>query len=151
MPKVSRFPGQALRILAVGALLILAGCAYKGPKTDPGSGTTLSNTYWKLIAVDDIEYDPVDKEHDTHLILRPDHRVTGFGGCNNFSGSWLLEDGQLVLGPLLSTRMACPDMDFERAFLVALDGRVTADITGDLLVITGTDGTELTFKAVYLR
>ena len=148
---MSRHTGQLLRLLVVITLLILAGCAYQGPKTAPGSGTTLSNTYWKLVAVDEVEYEPADSEHDTHLILRPDHRVTGFSGCNKFSGSWLLEDGRLVIGPLLSTRMACPDMDSERALLVALDGVVFADITGDVLVITGTDGTELTFKAMYFQ
>jgi len=140
-----------LRDLALVVLVALAGCAYNGPKTTPGSGTTLSNTHWKLVAVDEVEYKPIDVKKETYLILRPDHRVTGFAGCNTFSSSWLMEEGRLVFGPLLSTRMACPDMDSERAFLVALDGAVLADITGDMLVITGTDGTELTFKAMYFQ
>jgi len=137
--------------LLVIAALILAGCAYKGPKTEPGGSTTLTNTYWKLIAMDEVDYEPVDTKREAHLILRPDHRITGFGGCNNFSGSWLMEDERLVIGPLLSTRMACPDMDSERVLLSALDGAVGTDIMGEILTISGTDGTELRFRAMYFQ
>ncbi len=138
-------------VMLVLAVVILAGCSYKGPKTDPGGGTTLTNTYWKLVAIDDIDYEPTVTERETHLILRPDHRVTGFGGCNNFSGSWLLEEGQLIIGPLMSTMMACPDMDTERTLLAALDGKVSTDIAGEFLTIMGSDGTELKFRAMYFQ
>jgi heat shock protein HslJ len=35
-------------------------------------------------------------------------RVTGFSGCNTFNGSYESTDKTLTLGPLISTRMACP-------------------------------------------
>ncbi len=138
---------RALVILVL--ILVLAGCSYHGPKTDPEQGTTLVDTYWKLTAADGVEFTTPAGQQEVHIILRPDYRVTGFGGCNNFSGSWVMEEDQLVVGPLISTMMACPDMDNERTLLAALDGRVVAEISGEVLTVTGRDGVELVFQAVY--
>jgi putative lipoprotein len=35
-------------------------------------------------------------------------RAQGFGGCNNFTGGYTLDRATLALGPLASTRKACP-------------------------------------------
>ena len=86
-----------------------------------------------------------------HLILRPDHRVTGFAGCNTFTGSWQDEDGRISLGPLVSTRMACADLGSEQRMLGALDGDILAELDGTTLIVTGADGTELLFEARYAR
>lgn len=139
-------------VLISVAVLVLVGCAYKGPKTDPGQGsTTLANTYWKLLTVEgDTIITPADAR-EAHIILRPDYRVTGFGGCNAFNGTWQMEEDQLVVGPLMSTKMSCPQMNTEQALLSALDGPVIADIEGDILNIMGREGVELTFRAMYFR
>jgi len=49
-------------------------------------------------------------------------RVAGSGGCNRFSGSYTIAEGQLFIAPLGTTRMACPDtvMELERIFLQVL-------------------------------
>ena len=41
--------------------------------------------------------------------------VDGSGGCNRFSGNFTVVGSALRVGPLISTRMACPDMREERA------------------------------------
>jgi len=46
--------------------------------------------------------------------------VDGSGGCNRFSGNFTVVGSALRVGPLISTRMACPDMREERAFFNAL-------------------------------
>jgi heat shock protein HslJ len=64
-------------------------------------------------------------------------RVAGFGGCNNFSGSWKLDGNKLSLGPLAATRKACvqPEgvMAQEAAFLRALESAATARREGPRL------------------
>lgn len=47
-----------------------------------------------------------------------DGRVFGSGGCNRFQGGYTIEEGELVIGNLASTMMACPEpiMEQERRF-----------------------------------
>lgn len=48
--------------------------------------------------------------------------IRGFGGVNRFRGSFEMSaEGDLKVGPLASTMMAGPGMDYEGAFLSALD------------------------------
>ena len=47
-------------------------------------------------------------------------RVTGSGGCNRVSGSYQTGRDSLRFGALVTTQMACPQMDTEAAFLRAL-------------------------------
>jgi len=138
-----------LIVAAIAAVLVVAGCAYRGPKTEPGPGTSLINTYWKLGSIDGVALDPPTGRKEAHFILRPDYRVTGFGGCNTFNGNWEMEADHLAIGPLMATRMACPEMDLEHAFLAALDGDVITEIESEMLTITGSNGTELVFQAMY--
>jgi len=138
-----------LLILVAGVWLV--GCSYQGPKTSPDQGTTLINTYWKLIETDGVAVTTAADAREAHVILRPDHRVTGFGSCNTFSGTWQMEDELLVIGPLMSTRMACPESATEMALLSALDGKVVTEIEGEVLTVTGRDGIELKFQAMYFE
>jgi heat shock protein HslJ len=49
-------------------------------------------------------------------------RASGFAGCNRFSGPYALKSGELTLGPLATTRMACSGSrgELEHAYLDAL-------------------------------
>ncbi len=141
-----------LLVIAVAAVLAVVGCAYRGPKTEPGPGSTLINTYWKLLSIDGVALDPPTGPKEAHFILRPDYRVTGFGGCNTFNGSWEKQDDEvLALGPLMSTRMACPEMGIEHSFLAAMDGEIATAVAGELLTVIGSNGTELVFQAMYFQ
>ncbi len=51
-----------------------------------------------------------EQDQSIHFVLQPDGKVTGYTGCNNFNGTYTLEDGMRIrFGKLASTRMACPD------------------------------------------
>jgi len=50
-----------------------------------------------------------------------DRRFMGTDGCNTFRGSiGSLEDGEFRMGPVMSTRMLCRDMNLPEAFLESL-------------------------------
>lgn len=66
---------------------------------------------------------------DTEITIEFDDegRVTGDSGCNTFMGDYTLDGDTISVGPLASTRRACPDevMDQETRFLAALESAAT--------------------------
>ncbi|MEM1104960.1 MAG: META domain-containing protein [Pseudomonadota bacterium] len=56
--------------------------------------------------------------------------VSGNAGCNTFSGTFLLEEGQLSFGRLATTRKLCPEpvMDEERFLLETLGEVISAGV-----------------------
>jgi len=75
---------------------------------------------WVLASMDG---EPMAPSHRPPTLLVPAGQVVGFGGCNRFSGP-LTESapGKLSIGPLATTRMACPvaAMELEAKFIARL-------------------------------
>ena len=61
--------------------------------------------------------------------------IEGFGGCNNFSGSYTVKGDALTVGPLMSTMMACPDPagTFETQFMTALQNSTKWSVSAGTL------------------
>jgi heat shock protein HslJ len=74
-------------------------------------------------------------------------RVTGFAGCNSFTGSYTLKENRVTVGVLAGTMMACPEpaMSLERAFHKALTGTFSYAVKGDRLSLTADSGALLAF------
>ena len=68
--------------------------------------------------------------------LRTDGVVGGSSGCNRFTGAYEQKGDELTMGPLASTRMACPPevMEREQQFLIML-GQVRYAEASDLKLI----------------
>jgi heat shock protein HslJ len=85
-------------------------------------------------------------------IFTEDGNVSGIAGCNNYSGTYVV-DGEIIeieLGPL--TMMFCDQpegvMDQEASYLQALDSVTNFQIVGDVMVMQDESGQEvLKFKA----
>lgn len=81
------------------------------------------------------------------LDLTEEGRIAGQGPCNRYSGPNQSALPDLRIGPMISTRMACPDMTLEAAYFSALSA-VTGAVLGkdDLLLLTADDGRSLIFR-----
>jgi basic membrane protein A len=82
----------------------------------------LAGTNWTLLELDVDQPAPPDTE--VTLSFTQD-QLSGFGGCNNYSGSFSLSDDNpfvMTIGPVASTQMACPEpiLNQETAYLTAL-------------------------------
>ncbi len=113
-----------------------------------GEALPLEDTMWTLVAFgaeDMVVYNRA--ETPVTARLRSD-TLGGSSGCNNYSTSYMLEDGTLSLGAIASTRMACPEAptQVEQAYLNALASVGDLAIEGNLLTITYAAG-QLTFMA----
>ena len=76
-----------------------------------------------------------------------DNRYMGTDGCNTFRGSLLsVEEGQLQLGPAMSTRMSCGDMELPDNFLRLLSRADAYRIRGLELTLMEGQSPLLKFK-----
>lgn len=117
----------------------------------PMSDAALENTYWKLVAVGARPTQVQPGEREAYLLLF-DGRVSGSSGCNKLMGSYTRRaPGELHIGPLGMTRMAClPGVMEQEAALVSAYARVTRHrITGDTLDLMEANTVLVRFKAYF--
>ena len=123
--------------------LTVSSCASKQ------SGRSLVGS-WKLIA-----YGPVDSPApavpDVEAILSfgADGTLTGNTGCNQIGGEYKVEGDQIAFDSIVSTLIACPDLQMaqEETMLQVLTDTATFKIEGNTLTITNND-MALVFEAV---
>lgn len=120
---------------------LLAGCCRV-----PVPASSFEGPTWRLTAVGckgvtGFATDPVTARFEAG-------RVSGFSGCNRFTGSYTLDGDSLVVGPLAGTMMACadPQMAIEKTFLSGLTGKLRQAISGDRLTLTSASGDALAFQ-----
>ena len=75
-------------------------------------------------------------------VFGADGRVSGSSGCNRYMGPYQANAGNLSIGPLASTRLACEQslMDQEAAYLKALESTTRYGFENDLLVLRDASG-----------
>lgn len=140
-------------VLAVSLVaLALAGCGRTGakpdePKADAGGG--IEGIEWRLVELDGRPAGVgADGQPATLLLTAGDHRAAGFAGCNRLAGTYELSPERVRLGPLVTTRMACPDgMDLEQRYTAALATVTAYQRTGDRLELRGDRGIVARFQA----
>jgi heat shock protein HslJ len=110
-----------MRIEVLG-FLALVGCAPSPPSnsTPPASPVGVE---WRLVAVAGAPAGVGANGQPATLRLDDvGQRVSGYAGCNQFSGTYTLSGNSLSFGPLAMTRMACATGDdLERSYTMALE------------------------------
>jgi heat shock protein HslJ len=118
------------RTLKLSAVLIaIAGAGCAGPDTrttdiaavdgglvrDPAAVTGKS---WQWVAtVTPLARTEVPHPDRYRIHLQPDGKLVARFDCNRGGGSYQISDGILSFGPLISTRMACPDGSLDAGFM----------------------------------
>ncbi len=132
------------------AALGAAGCAPvpQGPDPLPPG---LAGTSWRAESVTGL---PVLPGVASTLAFSEDGgRVAGDAGCNRYGGPLAVEDGELRVGPLVATRVACapPPTEQERRFLTALEqGRRFELVDGRRVLLLRSAGREAPTRFVRL-
>ncbi len=137
-PAIFKIIPTCLIILCMA--LIVTGCA--AAKTAQTSELPI-NTKWLL---EDINGKGVIDSVESWLIFYENGKISGSGGCNNFSGSYTYKDNKIETGPLASTRMFCgPASQQEQSFFEALANPLSVKTENGLLFLEG-NGTTLRFS-----
>jgi len=117
-----RIPAVVGSVMCI--LMLLVSCMKRDM---PPSGTGVEGSEgirWHLTEVGGSPVSLMADDKQPHILLdRKQNQATGFGGCNNFFGSYERDGSSLTFGPVGSTRMACPDpeMSVETDFFKALE------------------------------
>ena len=124
------------RIVAAVALLVAMTACGGAQKKAP-----LEGTLWKLSEMKGIPATAITAESDffTLQFNAADTMVNGRTNCNRFFGRYAVKDARLSFDQVGMTRMACPDMAYEDAFVKMLDEVDRYAIEGSELKFYGDD------------
>ena len=112
----------------------------------PVSGTgEIENKNWVLSSYMSQEVEMTEVLPNTNISATfEDGQVNGIAGCNNYFGGYQLVGDNISFGPLASTEMFCMDppglMEQESAYLSALEGAATYEVTDESLIIANASG-----------
>lgn len=99
--------------------------------------TPLQETHWTLVELMGKPIMDTPERKEMYLILHKDqNRVEGNGGCNAFSGTYVLKDNQISFSPIVSTKIFCPALAYENDFFKALSTANHFYIKNDTLSLT---------------
>ncbi|UFH55723.1 META domain-containing protein [Spirosoma sp. KNUC1025] len=116
------------------SILCLLTVACKSAKT---AGISLTNTHWILVEVNGQPVIHAGLNKEASLQLAPEgNKLTGSTSCNRMFGTYTLSGNEKIqFSGIGSTRMACPDMSTETAFLKALEATNSYGISGKELLL----------------
>ena len=94
----------------------------------------LAGTSWEVIGYNNGQQAVTSVLAGTTLTAEfgKDGNLSGNSGCNTYNGTYTVTGDQIQIGPLATTRMACPQeiMDQESQYLAALQAAATYRIEG---------------------
>jgi heat shock protein HslJ len=117
---------------------------------DQKSDVSITNTYWKLLDIKGVSVTLCENLKEPYFILKNDHKVAGFGGCNRFFGNYKVTPTQISLGAMAMTRMMCKGtMELEQNFQKVLQEATHYKIQGENLQLFSNNQLLASFRAVY--
>lgn len=144
---------RARSVVVLGSLVLAAlplGTAALAQSTPPDGGTpALEGTNWQLTALAGAADASAVPAMGANLVLQGGS-ASGFGGCNQFNGSYTLDGQDITFGPIASTKMACDDakMSFESVYLGAIPTVASYAIADDTLtLLDGSGAPALTYAS----
>ena len=114
----SVFRGGAALLLFL-FLTAQSACSIVEDETDAQAAQLYGHTW----TVEEVAGEPAASGVEAFLVVEPDGKVSGNGGCNGYFGSVIIDGSAMSFGNLGGTRMACPEpaMGQETRLLKALD------------------------------
>ena len=105
------------------------------------SGFATPQASYRLISLDGVDFTA------RASVRFPDPgQVTGTGPCNNFNAVQRVPYPWFELGPIASTRRACPELGAETTYFAALGEMRFAEVFDDTLLLSNEAGREMVFQ-----
>src|SRR5678815_422855 len=85
------------------------------------SDSNWGRSRWVLTEMKGVPVQLSGGRKDAYINFEPrEKRFSGNGGCNQISGNYSLDKKNIRFGEVISTKMSCPDIEFENTFLSTL-------------------------------
>lgn len=134
--------------VAIVTSLFFAGCSTTTISETAKPDVSLTNTYFKALSLNSKEAEVFDRE--PYIQFQTEGTLRGNLGCNSFFGSFTTEDKNISFLNIGSTKMMCPNIKTEDAFVEVLQKTKTYEIKGESLTFFNLNGEEIAvFKAIY--
>ena len=105
------------------------------------SGFVKPEADWKLISIAGENFNA------NGTISFPEKgRVIGRAPCNQFQAEQSAPYPWFELGPIMSTKRACPDLAAENLMLQSLAKMTISEVSGDALILSNDAGLEMLFQ-----
>ncbi len=151
-----RFVGKThayrLRLLCVVAggqvLVACGGDSAERAASEPADSNSVVNITWEWVSsMNPTERVTVENPERYTVLLQDDGQARIRFDCNQGGGAFELSPGKLSFGPLMSTRMACPEGSQDAVFMGQLEGVVSYFLReGDLFLELAADGGTMRFR-----
>jgi heat shock protein HslJ len=112
-------------------VLTATSCSTTNPiaKLIPKSEASISNQNWYLVNDKDVVKGLYGK--DIYITIdEANSTVIGFSGCNNFTASFTKVSGVVSFVNFSETKIACPNINEEKAFLAMLKNVNRYEVSG---------------------
>ncbi|WP_167760527.1 META domain-containing protein [Blastococcus sp. CT_GayMR16] len=142
--------GRADTVARDGEDLLLTGdgVRLRFSLVPPVPDRELAGTRWVLDTLVDGDVASSTLGEPAVLLLEPDSTADASTGCRAVTGTWLVEDGALVIDDLLVTGTCPPDVEPQDAHVTAvLSSGPAVEISEDRLTLTAPDGRGLVYRA----
>lgn len=101
-----------------------------------------SDGLFQLVSLNDQAFDG-----DATIDLSEAGRVSGKAPCNTYFAEQTAPYPWFEIGPIASTKRACPDLDVEQLFFKVMGRMTLAEVSGSTLILSNTDDESLVFQA----
>jgi heat shock protein HslJ len=125
-----------MRLLALSLLSLIPAC--QPDETVRAYGA--ADRVWTLTEIDDQAF-----EATATLQLSDEGTVSGRGPCNSYSASMTVPYPWFEVGPIRSTKSACPELGQEALFFVTLKAMSLSEVLGDILILSTPEGRKMVF------
>jgi heat shock protein HslJ len=131
-----------MKVLPLLVLMLALG-AVACDEDNPIGPTEIRGVTWKLERIERPGIAPIAVPNPEQYTLRfeTDGNLSVRADCNTCGGRYSLDGSSLSIGDVACTLIGCPTPGLDTTFTSALRNVRTATITGERLVITGTDFT----------
>ncbi|WP_380054712.1 META domain-containing protein [Falsihalocynthiibacter sp. SS001] len=121
-------------------LLVLALGFCQGDETLTGYGA--ADVTWSLESLNGTEFPAT-----ATLTFPNEGEISGKAPCNGFGGEQSAPYPWFKAENIISTQLACADIEAENTFFSALNSMSISEVAGDTLILSNEDGQEMVFRA----
>ncbi len=123
-------------VFLIFTVILLIGCG----SSKISDSDSFTGTEWVVFEMDGTKYQPVTGKDISLKFEGVSKNASGKAPCNTYSSGYTKHDNKLSFLQILSTEMACGELETESAYLKLLAKVFAYQISGDMLYFFDSGG-----------